>query len=208
MQTAQSVISTGSWKARVRCRVMFDSGSQWSFIRSTIVELLGGKSSEKQCLVLSGFGEEEPKEKCYNIHEVEVKSLKGNSSVKVKVTEVPIISKGTRNRYIETVQSEYKHLEGLWFSDISEREHLEIDILVGADYLWEFQTGSIIRGELAEPLAVETKLGYVLSGPLKGIQKEPINVQLCIQEEALNERVNRLWDLETFGIKEENPVYE
>jgi len=170
--------------------------------------LLGGKSSEKQCLVLSGFGEEEPKEKCYNIHEIEVKSLKGNSSVKMKVTEVPIISKGTRNRYIEKVQSEYKHLEGLWFSDISEREHLEIDILVGADYLWEFQTGSIIRGELAEPVAVETKLGYVLSGPLKGMQKEPINVQLCIQEEGLNEKVNRLWDLETVGIKEENPVYE
>jgi len=208
MQTAQAVISTDSGKARVRCRVLFDSGSQRSFIRSTIVELLGGKSSEKQCLVLSGFGEEEPKEKCYNIHEIEVKSLKGNSSVKMKVTEVPIISKGTRNRYIEKVQSKYKHLEGLWFSDISEREHLEIDILVGADYLWEFQTGSIIRGELAEPVAVETKLGYVLSGPLKGMQKEPINVQLCIQEEGLNEKVNRLWDLETVGIKEENPVYE
>ena len=208
MQTAQAVISTDSGKARVRCRVLFDSGSQRSFIRSTIVELLGRKSSEKQCLMLSGFGEEEPKEKCYNIHEIEVKSLRGNSSVRMKVTEVPIISKGTRNRYIEKVQSEYKHLEGLWFSDIRKREHLEIDILVGADYLWEFQTGSIIRGELAEPVAVETKLGYVLSGPLKGMQKEPINVQLCIQEERLNERVDKLWDLETIGIKEENPVYE
>ena len=40
------------------------------------------------------------------------------------------------------------------------------------------------------------------------MQKEPINVQLCIQEEGLNERINKLWDLETVGIKEENPVYE
>ena len=64
MQTAQAVISTNSGKARVRCRVLFDSGSQRSFIRSTIVELLGRKSSEKQCLMQSGFGEEEPKEKC------------------------------------------------------------------------------------------------------------------------------------------------
>ena len=90
IQTAQAVISTDSGKARVRCRVLFDSGSQRPFIRSTIIELLGGKSFEKQCLTLSGFGQEEPKQKCYNIHEIEVKPLKGNNSVKMKATEVPI----------------------------------------------------------------------------------------------------------------------
>ena len=208
MQTVQVVISTDRGKAKVRCRVLFDSGSQRSFIRSTIVKLFGVKIFQNQCLMLSGFGEEEPKEKCYNIHEIEVKSLKGNSSVKRKVTEVPIISKGTRNRCTEKVQSECQHLEVLWFSDISIREHLEIDILVGADYLWEFQTGCILRGELAEPVAVETMIGYVLSGPIKGMQKEPINVQLCIQEEGVNERGDKLWDLETIGIKEENSVCE
>ena len=208
MQTAQAVIRTDSGKARVRCRVLFDSGSQRSFIRSTIVELLGGESFERQYLTLSGFGQEEPKQKCYNIHEIEVKPLKGDKSVKMKVTKVPIISKGTRNKYIQKVQSEYKHLKGLWFTDISEREHLEIDILIGADYLWEFQICNIVRGELGDPVAVETNLGYVLSGPLKGVQKEPVNVQICIEEEGLNERVNKLWDIETIGIKEEDPIYE
>ena len=50
----------------------------------------------------------------------------------------------------------------------------------------------------------------MLSGPLKGVQKEPANVQLCIEEEdeRLNERVNELWDLETIDIKEEDSVYE
>jgi len=46
--------------------------------------------------------------------------------------------------------------------------------------LWEFQTGSIISGELVEPVAVETKLQ-------SGMQEELINVQLCIEEEGLNE---------------------
>ena len=55
---------------------------------------------------------------------------------------------------------------------------------------------------------METKLSYVLSGPLKGVQREPINVELCIQEGGLIDRVDKLWDLETIGIKEENPVYE
>ena len=74
--------------------------------------------------------------------------------------------------------------------------------------MWEFQIGNIIRGELGEPVVVETNLGYVLSGPLKGVQKEPVNLELCREEEGLNKRVNKLWDLETSGIKEEDPVYE
>ena len=40
------------------------------------IELLGGKNFERQCLTLSGFGQEEPKEKCHNIHEIKVKPLK------------------------------------------------------------------------------------------------------------------------------------
>ena len=43
-----------------------------------------------------------------------------------------------------------------------------IDLLVGADYLWHFQKGCTIRGKYDEPVDVETKLGWVLSGPLKG----------------------------------------
>ncbi len=208
MQTAQAVIHTEGGKSRVRCRILFDSGSQRSFIRSTIVEMLGGKPKQKEWLTLSGFGEEEPKQRCCNIHEIQVKSVQGNNVVKMKVTEVPVISKGLRNKHVEKVQCEYKHLEGLWFSDVSEKEHLEIDILVGADHLWEFQTGSIIRGELGEPVAIETKLGYVLSGPMKCVQREPISIQLCLTNESLEEKVQKLWDLETIGIKEEDPIHE
>ena len=48
-----------------------------------------------------------------------------------------------------------------------EQEELEIDVLLGSDYLWSFQTGGTRRGRVGEPVAVETELGWVLSGPLK-----------------------------------------
>ncbi len=41
------------------------------------------------------YGEKEPKEKCYNIHETEVKLLKGDNDVNIKVIE-----KVTRNRHV------------------------------------------------------------------------------------------------------------
>ena len=52
---------------------------------------------------------------------------------------------------------------------MSKREEtLSIDTLIGSDYLWYFQDGETIQGEEAhDPVAIKTKLGWVLSGPLK-----------------------------------------
>ena len=79
---------------------------------------------------------------------------------------------------IEIRKGKYPHLQGLWFSDVSRNEEfLGVDLLIGADYLWCFQGGRIIRGEVDQPVAVETCLGWVLSGPLKGTRDDrQINV--------------------------------
>lgn len=41
-----------------------------------------------------------------------------------------------------------------------------IDILLGADVFANLLLGSSISGQSAEPIAVPTKLGYILSGPV------------------------------------------
>jgi len=51
---------------------------------------------------------------------------------------VPVISRGQKNRHIERVQADYAHLRA-WFSDVSEREVLEVHLFIGSDYLWSFQ---------------------------------------------------------------------
>ena len=52
---------------------------------------------------------------------------------------VPEIS-SIPNTHVELVKSDYPHLKGLWFSDVSKgRDEMVIDVLVGADYLWHFQ---------------------------------------------------------------------
>ena len=87
-----------------------------------------------------------------------------------------------------------------------EKGELEIDILVGADYLCSFQKDCTIRGSLDDTVAVETELGWVLSGPMKSQSKgpEPVQINLVKTEdkESLDVDVNRLWDLEVIGIKE------
>jgi len=38
-------------------------------------------------------------------------------------------------------------------------------MLVGSDYYWQLTTGEVIRGE-GGPIAINTKLGWVLSGSI------------------------------------------
>ena len=44
---------------------------------------------------------------------------------------------------------------------------MEVYVLIGADYYWHFLTGAIKRGE-SGPTALQTKVGWVLSGPVQG----------------------------------------
>ena len=84
---------------------------------------------------------------------------------------------------------------------------LEIIVLIGADYLWQFQKRCIIRGKVEEPVAVETELGWVLSGPMKCKYAEFVGrfstvqanliVQYYLSSQIVMERVKELWYLET-----------
>ncbi|XP_028408222.1 uncharacterized protein LOC114530803 [Dendronephthya gigantea] len=94
-------------------------------------------------------------------------------------------------------------------------DELEVDVLIGADYLWSFQTGTTKRGKSGEPVAIETELGWVLSGPLRvqDIERaEPVQVNFVAQrlssEDSLESNVQKLWSFEGLGISEEDKVHE
>ena len=96
-------------------------------------------------------------------------------------------------------------------------EVFNIDILVGSDFLWCFQSGTIVRGRAHEPVAVETTLGWVLSGQVKGKGDDGAKAQVScvniIKEEHvsspyMSDNVHRLWDLDTLGIREEDEVHK
>ena len=129
------------------------------------------------------------------------------------VPEIPTI----QNNHVEFVKFDYPHLNWLWFSDESKRQdEIVINVLIGTDYLWNFQMGCTIRGKCLEPVCVETELGSVLSDSREGrgtcsdshfAQVNFISSPLEKQENVKD--VQRLWDLETLGIRDtEDKVHE
>lgn len=106
-----------------------------------------------------------------------------------KISTVP-------NEHLEITRESYPHLKNIRLSDVCRhKEQLEIDVLIGADYMWNFQTGNGVRGGVGEPVAVETPSGCVISGPLKynqSVDKErAVSVNFVGGDSAISFRQNR-----------------
>ena len=81
-----------------------------------------------------------------DVVEIKVSPIESQKVIPIEAYVVPEIS-SIQNGHVELVKGEYPHRKDLWFSDVCVGlEELEIDILVGADYLWNFQKDCTIRG--------------------------------------------------------------
>ncbi len=92
---------------------------------------------------------------------------------------------------------------------------MEITVIFGAGYLWQYQGGCVIFGKPEEPVAVQTSLGWVLSGPIKGrLNDTPHgvatvnNIRAEIKDCIVDEEICKLWDLETIGIRPKDEASE
>jgi hypothetical protein len=66
----------------------------------------------------------------------------GGESVKIETYRVEYVSR-IRNEHVELKKRDHSYLQGLWFSVVCKKnEVLEIEVLIGADYLWCFQEGN------------------------------------------------------------------
>ena len=122
-----------------------------------------------------------------------------------------------QNSHVELARKHYSHLKSIWFSDVvKSQEELEVDVLIGAHYLWMFQTGDTRRGKSGEPVAIKTELGWVLSGPLTGMEVEGQGVTqvnfvgqtMSWDSDSLESNIERLWSFEGLGIVEKDRVHE
>ena len=74
--------------------------------------------------------------------------VNGEKSITVECFVVPEIA-NIVNEHVEVVKNNYPHLRRLYFSDVAKnKEELKVDILVGANFIWQFQRGETIRGGL------------------------------------------------------------
>ena len=87
--------------------------------------------------------------------------------------------------------------------------------MIGSDFYWSVVTGKTNTGKNNGPVAVESKFGWVLKGPVTSFEVSTnltfeseyshvlfLNTDQSVRNENINFNMNRSWDLETIGIRE------
>ena len=205
-------------------QVLFDGGSQWSNLTKHVMEALSIKADGVAAMLIKTIGtDREQKRDC---DEVKLgMKMKDGGCLEMSLLAVPLICKPlTAQPTIQALEN-CEHLEGIELADPScSDEDLKIDVLIGSDHYWKLVTGGVIRG-LKGPTALQTRVGWVLSGPLEElptvnhssaslhtttIHTLKIGVQGGMQNRRdLEQELQRFRDLETLGIKEcETNVHE
>ena len=180
LQTAFACVNNDRGKT---VRVLLYSGSQKTFISAKAVNRLGLEPGRSEGLGIKTFRRKEPDLAERRVFKFSLSSIFDSDPVEVEAFEVNEIA-SVADIHVERIKHNFAHLSNILFSDISRnQEILEIDILCGSNFLWSFQDGECIRGGPGEPIATQTSLGWVLSGPLKAT-----NVNLCIERFPLGNR--------------------
>eukprot|EP00731_Ephydatia_muelleri_P025583 Em0017g666a len=135
--------------------------------------------------------------------------LRNGQTQLLTLFSVPIICGPLIPHHLVKYREAYPHLEGLEFADDPGNvQQLHVDILIGSDYYWDLITGRLQRG-LDGPVAIQTKLGWVLSGPIStpdqaesshSIMTHVIHVDCQSLDSTLNDTMKSFWELESFGI--------
>ena len=160
LQTATAIATNEDRSKSVPVRILFDNGSQRSYVIDHIKAKLGLTATATETLHLNTFGEN-----AYRKQKCQVVTLPLRSSndeyVEISALNFPVICSPLPKRIDVT---KYPHLADLDLADSSAIDQDSIDILIGSDYYWDIVTGESIRGEFG-PTAINSKFGWLLSGP-------------------------------------------
>ena len=78
---------------------------------------------------------------------------------------VSVVCGSVNEQKVKFVKNDYPFLKNLKLA--GEGLHKEnIDLLIAADFYWDIVDGSVKRGNCVTPVALGSKLGWLLSGPV------------------------------------------
>ena len=137
-------------------RLLFDSGTQLSYVSPKVKAFLNPGIKTKKEVVLKTFGEN-TSNKILEVVELVVAPGITDEDIKLQAF-VTDICHPLKNQNTKFAKNNFSHIRNLTLADKNRLKSSDIDILIGSDYYWHFMKNRIIRGNVDEPVALETKL--------------------------------------------------
>ena len=195
LQTAWAKVCND--QSQVETRILFDSGSQRSYVTEEVRKKLKASIVRTEKVILNTFGAASSKAKTLDV--VELKVVGKGKVVSVEALCVPEVCNPIKGQNISFARNKYPHLTGLGLADAGVKSSVSsIGILVGVDFYHEFFSGKIVKGK-GGPVASETICGWVLSGLLGDRNFYPTTVSMkCTVEKVdeLRDDLKKFWEIE------------
>ena len=160
---------------------------------------------------IKAFGAAESRREQCNVVKFSVIARDG-CTIEMSALVVPHICDAIYSQAPEDIAKQYSHLKDLDLADDGQcRAPATVELLVGSDFYWSLVSGHVQRGDTG-PVALETKIVWVLSGPVERQQTEESVVNLVkthtlfidtsLKESGnLEEGLEQFWELEAIGVK-------
>ena len=197
-----AVASIGSHNNHISAHILFDEGSQRSFITSDVATKLDLKSETHETISLSTFGGSTSSVKRLDTATIYLKTAQ-EETIPIHVIIVPTIA-APLTTYTGANVRDLPHLKGLSLAQINvDDSPFTVDILIGADHYWDIVENEVIKGP--GPTAAKSKIGYLLSGPLSNSNhSESLNTSILnVVTEHRQEQfdLERFWQIESVGVQ-------
>ena len=112
-------------------------------------------------LLIKTFGEESARLRSCDVVQLAVTSQDG-MELYINAYSVPTICPAISNQSVKIAIEKYSHLKGLELADTpTHTGDVEVDLLIGADYYWNFFDGLTRQGSHPGPVALSSKLAWL-----------------------------------------------
>ena len=215
MPTAKAILHSPDSTKEMAVRILFDSGSNKTFIRQDVCNQLGIESIAKHKLLVNTFGKDISEEHECGAVRFSIRKPDGQDLFELNGFTVASIC-GTQ---MSAALGQFPHFNGLDLADsvdIRDPSPEEISILVGADQFYDFVLGEVRRGGYG-PAAISSKLGWMACGPLSladdsksSHMDDSLTTHVSILHcDSVLKELHKFWDLEHIGItgNEEIPPF-
>ena len=194
LKTAVAEVRAGTYLCKAN--ILFDEGAQKSFISQQLADNLHVQPFEHQNIRLSSFGGTDTPTNLQAAR-IHLQTTAGDE-IPISVLIVPKIATPLKN-LVPTPVKCFPYLQGLTLAHpIMQNSDFEISLLIGADFYWDVVQDHIIRGN--GPTAMESKLGYLLSGPVPSQTIDNTFQMFNTLVQPLEEsNIAKFWDIESLG---------
>ena len=212
LQTVKAMAVDDVNSKTAQARILLDTRSQRTYITSRLNSRLNLSPVKLETLHLDSFGD-----KRYTKQQCDVVNLRLEGSqgeIEISALCFPKICSAVSAK---VNINNHAHLQDLKLAETGQQD---IDVLIGSDYYFDVVCGDVIRGS-SGPAAVSSMFGWVLSGPTSAeesrekyattnlIMERPELMTLSpfdIHSEELCNVLQKFWDTESLGVREEPPV--